>query len=123
MLRENQKDKAVSLTDKFFEAFPDMNFAYDYRTWPMIGVYLQADAYEKAKPKIEILARNTADNLEYYLSLDDSIIESSYRAETVLSYNTMESILKEVERQKDDEFLKHLQEMFAPYMVEEGAKD
>lgn len=123
MLRENQKDKAVSLTDKFFEAFPDMNFAYDYRTWPMIGVYLQADAYEKAKPQIEILARNTVDNLEYYLSLDDSIIESSYRAETVLSYNTMESILKEIERQKDDEFLKHLQEMFAPYMVEENAKD
>jgi tetratricopeptide (TPR) repeat protein len=123
LLREQNKEKAISLTDQFFEAFPDMNFPFDYRTWPMIGVYLQAGDYEKAKPYIEVLAKNTADNLKYYLSLNDKIIESSYRAETVLSYNVMESIMKEVQRQNDEEFRKKMEDLFAPFMVEEGLPD
>jgi hypothetical protein len=123
LLRENNNANAIELTDKFFEAFPNMNFAYDYRTWPMIGVYLQSNAYDKAKPHIETLAKNTADNLEYYLSLSEEIIESSYRSETMLSYNTMESIVQEVSRRNDPAFLKQIQDLFAPYLVQESIKD
>lgn len=123
MLRENDKERAVNLTDKYFEAFPNMNFEYDYRTWPMIGVYLQSDAYDKAKPYIRQLALNTTDNLEYYLSLDERIIESSFRAEAALSYSTLESILREVQRQKDTEFLAELEGLFAPFLVEESLQD
>lgn len=123
MLRENDKERAVELTDKYFEAFPNMNFQFDYRTWPMIGIYLQSDAYDKAKPYLRQLAENTTDNLNYYLSLPERIIESSYRAEASLSYSTLESILREVQRQGDEEFLSELEELFAPFLVEEGLQD
>ncbi|KAA3626500.1 MAG: DUF2723 domain-containing protein [Bacteroidetes bacterium] len=123
LLRESDKERAVQLTDKYFEAFPNMNFEFDYRTWAMIGVYLQSDAYDKAKPHLRQLAENTTDNLNYYLSLNERIIESSYRAEASLSYSTLESILREVQRQGDEEFLAELEELFAPFLVEEGLQD
>lgn len=123
LLREDDKEKAVSLTDKYFEAFPNMNFEFDYKTWPMIGVYLQSDAYDKAKPYIRQLALNTTDNLEFYLSLDERIIETSYRAEAALSYSTLESILREVQRQNDTEFLQELEELFSPFLIDEELDD
>ena len=49
LIREGETEKALELIDKYFEVFPDMNFTYDYRAFYMISVYLQAEAYDRAK--------------------------------------------------------------------------
>ncbi|GJM35814.1 MAG: membrane protein [Saprospiraceae bacterium] len=119
LIRKNEKDKAIQLIDKYFEAFPDMNFTYDYRTWYMLGVYLQAGAYEKAKPHMEILARNLEDEMEFLSSLDKTTLENSnaFRADYYLSEDVMNGLIQEAERQNDNEFKTRLESMFSGYLT------
>ena len=69
-------ERATDLIDKYFEVFPHMNFPYDYRTMYMLSVYFQAGAYDKAKPHLEILARETADRTARRTELLDGIEKS-----------------------------------------------
>ena len=119
-LRRDQKDKAIELIDKYFEAFPHKNFPYDYRAFYMIGVYLQAEEYEKAKPHLEILANETAEHLKFYFSLDPSDLESSFDTDYRLADRTMNDILDAVKRSGDTEFENQLKSLFEPYQLVEG---
>ncbi|MDX1665684.1 MAG: DUF2723 domain-containing protein, partial [Saprospiraceae bacterium] len=113
---ENQK--AIDLIDKYFEVFPHMNFPYDYRAFYMISIYLDAGAYEQAKPHIRLLAQELRDHLEFYNSLKQEVIQNSYQNDFALTYRTMEDVLREVERNNDREFLEELNQMFAPYQID-----
>jgi hypothetical protein len=111
LLAEGQKEKAVQLTDQYFEAFPEMNFPYDYRTLTMLDVYFQAGEYEKAKPHMELLAQNTYDFLEYIDSLDQSTL-NSYEGEFGAFFNVMERLLNEASQAGDSAFRQELDNLF-----------
>ncbi|MCB0554890.1 MAG: DUF2723 domain-containing protein, partial [Phaeodactylibacter sp.] len=118
-LKEGDKERAVQMIDKYFEAFPEMNFPYDYRAYYMISVYLQADAYDKAKPHLEILANEMADHLAFYNSLPVDVLESSYETDYLLAMRTKDDILRAARQNKDEEFTKQMEELFAPFAVED----
>ncbi len=117
LLRENKKDKALNLIDKYFESFPHMNFPYDYRTMYMLSVYFQAGAYDKAKPHLEILAKQTQQYLAYYASVPGSILDTSYRNEFDATYQTMQNIMSEARRANDEPFVEDLEKMFSAYIT------
>ncbi len=117
-LKQGERDKAIELVNKYFEAFPHMNFRYDYRTMYMLAVLFQADAYEEAKPHMEILAQETTEYLAFYDSIDPSIIESSFRTDYALAYQTMEDLIREVEKAGDTAFLEELKAKFAAYKLD-----
>jgi len=121
LLEEGKTQKAVEVIDKYFEGFPDMNFPYDYRAYYMIQVYLQAGEYEKAKKHMRILANNTADELAFYASLRDDVLESSYSDEFRLAYTTKENLLRNVQQQGDQAFLTELNDMFSAFDFNEQA--
>jgi hypothetical protein len=107
---ENQK--AVDLIDKYFEVFPAMNFPYDYWTMFMLEVYLEADAYDKAKPHLEILARESMDYMSFYLSVDPGVYVSSFRPLARQRYLTMQKILGAAEQGGDTEYLNRMETEF-----------
>jgi hypothetical protein len=111
LLAEGKKDKSMELVDQFFEAFPNMNFPYDYRTLTMLDVYFQAGEYERAKPYMEILAQNTYDFLEYIDSLDQETLDS-YESEFGAYFSVMERLLNEATSAGDTEYRKQLDELF-----------
>ncbi len=119
MLQEGEHEKAVSLIDKYFEAFPHMNFPYDYRAYYMISVYLEADAYDKAKPHMEILANETADYLRFYNSISPNVLNSSFETDYLLAMRTKDDLVKDAAQNQDEEFANRLREMFAPFEYEE----
>jgi tetratricopeptide (TPR) repeat protein len=116
--RDGETEKAIELIDKYFEVFPDMNFPYDYRAYYMISVYLEAGAYEKAKPHLQILAERTADELDYYNSLDPEILESSFQTEYMLAMRTMDDIVQAARQNNDEAFAQELQRLFEPFQME-----
>ncbi len=118
LVRDGDKERAMELVDKYFEAFPNMNFPYDYRAYYMISVYLQAEDYERAKPHLEILARQTADHLRFYNSLSDRILESSFETEYMLAMRTKDDIIAAARNFKDEAFEKEMTELFAPFDIE-----
>ncbi|MDX1940053.1 MAG: DUF2723 domain-containing protein [Saprospiraceae bacterium] len=117
LIQEGDTTKAVQLTDKYFEAFPHKNFPYDYRTMYILNAYFQAGAYEKAKPHLAILADQLEQFLRFYESLDPDTIDSSFRQDYGLAYQTMETMLQRVKNAGDNEFLQELQNKFAPYQL------
>ncbi len=119
LIQKGDTTKAVQLVDKYFESFPHMNFPYDYRTMYILNAYFQANAYEKAKPHLEILADQTEQFLRFYESLDADVIESSFRQDYGLAYQTMETIIQRVKSVNDTAFLQDLENRFAPYRLDQ----
>ena len=118
MLQEGKRQQAVDLIDKYFEAFPDMNFPYDYRAYYMISVYLQADAYDKAKPHMAILANEVADHLRFYNSIDPAVLESSFETDYLLAMRTKDDLIRDASQNHDTEFVQELQALFQPYQLQ-----
>ncbi len=118
LVEKGEDAKAIELIDKYFEAFPNMNFTYDYRAYTMMQVYLQAGAYEKAKPHLEILAEETAERLAFYESLDPNVIESSFSTDYALSYRAMDDIRRAAEQNNDTEFIERLNALFQDFQYD-----
>lgn len=70
-----------------------MNFPYDYSIVPLIMAYVQADAYDKAKPHLEILADQTFDWLKFYYSLSVKELESGYSQDFAMTDRTREDLI------------------------------
>ena len=109
-------EDAIKLADKYFEAFPNFNFPYNYQTAYILDVYIKAGAIDKAKPHLEILANNILDELEFYQSLSPRILQSSYGQASSLANNSMTGILTLAQQMNDPDLLQRLQAMFSPYI-------
>jgi hypothetical protein len=113
--RRGEKAKAVEIMDLYFNAFPHMNFPYDYSIVPLIMAYVQADAYDKAKPHLEILADQTFDWLKFYYSLSVKELESGYSQDFAMTDRTREDLITIAKEAKDTAFADELTKRFAPY--------
>lgn len=115
MLEKGQNGKAVELCDKYFEAFPNMNFRYDSSVLPFINVYIQAGAYDQAKKHLRILAKETADHMEFYLSLDKDDLEGSFRRDFLYASNAVRDCLDRSKQLNDEAFAQEINSLLAPY--------
>jgi hypothetical protein len=114
-LAQDNKAKAIALTDEYFKAFPNFNFPYDYRTNYMLEIYVRAGAYKKAKPHMEILARETLAQLKFISSQEPEVIASSYDLQKRLAEQTMETLLRDATENKDDKFVAELTKQYKPF--------
>jgi hypothetical protein len=117
LIDKGQKDKAITLVQKYFEVFPHFNFPYDWNTMQMINVMIQAGGYQQAKPQIETLAKETLQHLAFYKSIDQSMIDENgdFGQDYELAMNVKELLLRSVKDQKDEAYAKELEDAFAPY--------
>jgi len=116
LLREGDNQKAIALVDKYFEVFPDMNFEYDAQAFNMLDIYLRAGAYDKAKPHLQILAEHALDRLEFFASLDPSIVSSSYSREQNADRYVAQNLITAANENNDQELAQRFQTMFVPYL-------
>ena len=117
LVSERKQGKAIELIEKYLEAFPHFNFAYDWNTMQMLSVMIEAGGYENAKPHLETLANQTLQELEFFNSIDAHFTESKgdFSQDYALSMNSKQLLLQTAQRQKDEEFAKRLTEMFADF--------
>ena len=117
-LSENgEKEKAVQMIEKYLQAFPHFNFPYDWNTMQMLNVMVEAGGYDKAKPHLEILANETLQQLIFLNSIDSHFTDNGgdFEQEYALGMNTKELIIRAAKSQKDDDFAKQTEEMFADF--------
>lgn len=116
MLGEGKKEKAINLVDKYFDAFPNMNFEYGIHAAYMIGIYSQAGAYDKAKPQMKILARNIEDRINYYMTLPDDILQLSYGTDFQAAMAVAERLVAYAQRGGDTEYQNELMAVFGDFI-------
>jgi hypothetical protein len=116
LLREGDNERAIALTDKYFEAFPHMNFPYDARTLIHISFYLQAGAPEKAKEHLSILVPELADWLNFYESIGPDKIDAGFRNDYELTKNAVLEISRMADQIGDEVFTQEVQDHLGPYL-------
>ncbi len=117
MMDEGKTKEAVDITDKYFEGFPAMNFPYDARVMPHINIYVRAGEYEKAKFHIRILAKEMAEYMVFFASLDDDDLKSGFNLDYRLANSAINEILKVSKGLKDDAFAKEMEDLLGQYQI------
>jgi len=69
LIMEGEKTKATEVLDKMFELFPNSKMPLTYDSFPAASLYYQVGEVEKGNNLIQIMADNSFEMLEYYISL------------------------------------------------------
>ncbi len=119
LVTEGKKEKAIALIDKYFEGFPNFNFAYDYSTVSLLDTYVAAGALDKAMPHIEILMNNFEEKLKFLESLDEDTFKqgSSFQSDYSATRSGVNQLLSVAARGKDRDLISKIQNRFAPFGV------
>lgn len=112
-LRRGENQKAIELCDKYFEAFPNMNFTYDYNAFYFIQSYVTAGAVDKAKKHALILAQETAEHLNFYASLSPDDLAAGFASDQRLANNAKSSVEQLAGQIGDQAFTDQINQIFA----------
>ncbi len=115
MIAEGRNQEAVDITDAYFKGFPEMNFPYDARTMPHINIYVRAGAFDKAKEHLRILAKESAEYMAFFDSLDEDDLKAGFSLDYRLYSNAVSEILKISKTVKDDAFAQEMESLLGPY--------
>lgn len=116
-LAEGENQKAVDLAEKYFEAFPHMNFPYDARILNLLRIYEQAGAYGQSKKHIEILADETEQFLKFYQSLSREDFNKGFAEDQRTALQVIGELERLATSNADTEFLNELKSRFDVYKV------
>jgi hypothetical protein len=116
LMAEGKTNEALAVGDKYFAAFPDMNFPFFYQTYLMLQPYFQANQLERAQPILEQLARNTADRLDYYDTLDETRKRNSYEGEVVRAEAIARGMLQQVRARGSEEIKASIEQILGNHL-------
>jgi hypothetical protein len=114
LARMGEMDKAVNLSKKYFEAFPNFNFPFDYSVMPFIEVLIEGEEFEEAKNHMRVIAEESRQNMEFYLSLSDDDL-SSFDKQIQIAQVSINGVLRNASKVKDDNFKNEMDAMLSEY--------
>ena len=117
LIQKRKLDKAADLSKQYFAAFPHFNFPYDDSVTPFIRSLTEAGQKEEAKKHIRILAEETYQNLNFYESLDEADFESGFQQDYGYAIRTVNSILTEARRTRDESFISEMNNLLGDYDI------
>jgi hypothetical protein len=110
LIANGEVEKGIALTDKYFESFPNMNFEYDDSIYPLIRNYVRTKEFDKAKKHMRILAENAEQWVNFVMSIDPDVKESSFEKQYIFSLRAANNILNDAQRMEDPAFLKEMED-------------
>ncbi|WP_116106062.1 DUF2723 domain-containing protein [Lewinella sp. IMCC34191] len=111
LLEGGDTERALDIGDRFFEAFPNMNFPFRYNAAMVLVPYFESGQTERVRSVIRQLAKSTAERLNYYESLDSEIVERSFDYNNGLrqGYAIAQLLLARVGEQGDADLLREVE--------------
>ncbi|NJO87192.1 MAG: hypothetical protein HC821_04105 [Lewinella sp.] len=82
----------------------------------LLEIYWQANDYQRATPIMEQLAKNTADQLDYFDSLDENLLRSSYDREQQSAQFVLQQLLNRAEVSKNPALLERMEAILANHL-------
>ena len=115
LIDEGKADQAVQLADRYFEAFPHMNFPYDATVIPFINTYIRTKQSDKAKAELRILAAETKDWLEFYESIDPDIVQTSFSIDFSRRQNAVSNTFAMANNIGDEAFVAEMEQLLGRF--------
>jgi hypothetical protein len=113
--RAGDKKRSVEMANKYFAAFPHMNFPYDYGIVPFINVLVQGEAWEDVKKHTSILATETRQYLDFYASQTDPEVINNFKQDEQARMSTVQDILEIAKKTGDPAFTKKMEDLMGEY--------
>jgi hypothetical protein len=109
-------ENAIKVIDQSFKAFPHFNFPYDGTTLMLLNMYVDAEAYDRAKPHIEIMAQHVMEYQRFFRSIKPTALEAGFGEDKREMDRAMLDLISMAEKGGDEAYANALTEMFEPYM-------
>ncbi|NJC27964.1 glycosyltransferase family 117 protein [Neolewinella antarctica] len=116
LMAKGKQEEAFAVGEKYFQSFPDMNFPFFYQTLQMIQPFMLARQGVRIQPVLEQLARNAADRMDYYNSIDEDILASSYAQDYRLTEAIISTLLRQTEQQMNPDLQASIEQILASYL-------
>ncbi len=116
LLRKGDKARTIEVVDKYFEAFPHMNFPFDGNTMIFLNMYEEAGAHEKARPHLRTLAKETQEQLQFLMfSLSPEELQAGFTQDFSNFQRVKQDLLRIARESGDKELEEEFKAMFQPY--------
>lgn len=117
LFESGDRQRAVDVAEKYFEAFPHMNFPYDMTVLPFLDVLAQSGA-ESAKMHLRILANETQQYMEFLdsLSPEDKQPGTGWHQERLKWERTIPQVVNMAQTIGDEELMQEVQNQLSPYL-------
>ncbi len=116
LMDKRDYDNAIKVIDTNFKAFPHFNFPYDGTTLALLNMYVDAGAYDKAKPHIEIFADHVYEYQLFFKSIGPDKVEAGFKDDKRDMDRAMTDLMSMADSGGDEELLDKLIDMFEPYV-------
>jgi hypothetical protein len=115
--RRGDKTKAAEMANKYFEAFPHMNFAYDAGIMPFINVLVNAKDFESAKKHLRILGEETKQYITFYESQTDKDVFDSFERDYQYRLSSVQDVIETAKKVEDPAFEKEMSDLLSGMMA------
>ena len=119
LMRQGDQARAIDINDKFFQAFPHMNFPFTARSLVYINFYIQAGEFEKAKAPLRTLANELAQYVVFYDSLKPDRRDAIFRNDYQVTVQGVQEILRVSKQMNDDAFATEIEEILGQYSAQQ----
>jgi hypothetical protein len=108
--------KSTAIVNKYFEAFPHINFPYDYGIMPFIQLLISGKDFESAKKHMRILANETKQYIEFYESQTDKKVLDSFGQDYQTRMVAAQDLIANSKKVEDPAFEKEMSNMLSQYV-------
>ncbi len=116
LMERGDTERALAVGDKYFSSFPNMNFPFYYEAFIMLDPYFRSGNSARAADVIEQLARNTADRLRYYDSLDPQVRDESYFYENRQGQAIAQQLILQLRNSNNEELRNRVEGILSNYL-------
>ncbi len=116
LLGRGDTERALAIGDKYFQAFPDMNFPFYYEAFIMLDPYFRSGNTARAADVIVQLAENTAERLRYYDSLDPQVRDESYLYENRQGQAIAQQLIIQLRSSDNEELRNRVEGILSNYL-------
>lgn len=108
------------MVNKYFQAFPHMNFPYDAGIMPFINVLVNSKDFESAKKNLRILANETKQYIEFYESQTDKDVFDSFQQDYQYRLSAAQDVIETAKKVEDPAFEKEMETLLGGYIKSPG---
>jgi hypothetical protein len=114
--RRRDTVKAADLANKYFEAFPNMNFPYDAGIMPFINVLISTKKYDDAIKHLRILAQESKQYIDFYESQSSPDVFQSFRQDYEYRMSAANDVLQAAGDVENEAFKKEMEDLLGPLL-------
>ncbi|WP_245911471.1 glycosyltransferase family 117 protein [Neolewinella xylanilytica] len=115
LIDRGDTERALEIGDRYFQAFPNMNFPFFFEAFTMLAPYFQTGNVDRVSDVVIQLAENTADRLDYFQSLDPQIVAQSYAFEERRGQYIAQQLLTQLQGSGNEQLRQQVQDILADY--------